>query len=298
MPNSLDIQLKNQSNSDKVYAFICGRALQHGGRLVLLKPVDALVEPCPFDPTDPNHNINWAFAELTLDNSQLFANISYVDMVPRLPIALTLKERNGKVQHALKAQAQADKRPWNKLIVNKDSKPLRALNPTHSKAVGASFDGYYEPYVNNVWEKYHAGPCHTGSQNKLCINTQNSHGVLTGSVDGKGQLVIGGEAFKKPNTYDIFSCNTGPFITDASAKRNAIIPRLATKFIRSSILDSANHPSNPDGWYKKDPTNHYSRIVHNPDGGKDHSGKVNAGDPAIFIVTVGGKNAYAGDKMP
>lgn len=30
-----------------------------------------------------------------------------------------------------------------------------------------------------------------------------------------------------------------------------------------------------------------------PDGGDDQSGKVNAGDPVLFTVTVGGKNAQA-----
>jgi len=31
-----------------------------------------------------------------------------------------------------------------------------------------------------------------------------------------------------------------------------------------------------------------------PDGGEDQSGKVNAGDPVLFTVTVGGKSAGGG----
>lgn len=33
-----------------------------------------------------------------------------------------------------------------------------------------------------------------------------------------------------------------------------------------------------------------------PDGGEDQSGKVNAGDPKLFTVTVGGKSAGRGGK--
>ena len=79
----------------------------------------------------------------------------------------------------------------------------------------------------------------------------------------------------------------------------------------------ADHPSQPHTFYRCQggrPTNHYSRIVHEcnldgkgyafayddvqPDGGADQSGKVNAGDPRVFVVAVGGGGAYVGDWMP
>ncbi|KAK3627868.1 hypothetical protein LTR56_018984 [Elasticomyces elasticus] len=71
-----------------------------------------------------------------------------------------------------------------------------------------------------------------------------------------------------------------------------------------------DHPSDPKTFYPQDPTNHYARLVHEvnidgkgyafayddvqPDGGEDQSGKVNAGDPVLFTVTVGGKSAAGG----
>ncbi len=101
-----------------------------------------------------------------------------------------------------------------------------------------------------------------------------------------------------------------------SATRNALIPRLAAAFQRGGLLDDDihEHPCDPSTYYGSDPTNHYARIVHEtnldgkgyafayddvqPDGGKDQSGKVNAGDPKLFIVAVGGGAAYVGDRMP
>ncbi|KAK0720215.1 hypothetical protein B0H67DRAFT_484878 [Lasiosphaeris hirsuta] len=284
----------------------------------------ALVEPSVLNPTDPNADVDFAFCEFTLNADQLFANISYVDFVPRLPIALTLQEGGGRVQHVsgmaedglervcrgLREQAGRDGRPWDKLVVEREGRPLRVLSPTHGGAVGASFEGYFEPLVEQAWNKYREshGPV-------LRINTQAGPGIVDGQV-GKGsdELVVGGEPFCRPTTADILGCNSGPFATGPSPVRNAIIPRLAAAFQRSCIADVAEHPSQPGTFYRCEPTNHYSRIVHEcnldrkgyafayddvqPDGGEDQSGKVNAGDPKVFIVAVGGSGAYIGDRMP
>lgn len=386
MPESLDIQLQNISDSDQVFAYITGISLQErngsrvlvksngrdlyfpespseimqplgedcaiplgppgstatvhipqiaGGRIwfsrdgkltFMLNPGPALVEPSVLNPTDPNAAVDFAFAEFTLNNDQLYANISYVDFVPRLPVALTLQTAGGQMQHVsgmpvdgldkvaqgLRDQASKDGRPWDKLIVNKPGteSPLRALNPTHGNAVGASFDGYYEPLIDEVWNKYHCkrGKC------QMKINTQAGPGVVDGAINEKDELIIGGEPFQKPTTADILGCNSGPFTTGPSPTRNAIIPRLAAGFLRSCIGDVEHQPSSPSTFYGRDPTNHYARIVHDvnldrkgyafayddvqQDGGEDQSGKVNAGDPKVFIVAVGGNNAYVGDRMP
>jgi hypothetical protein len=389
MPDSLTIQLRNESDTANIFAYVTGLALQKGNKRVLLKsdghtlyyPVNppailqplaedcaiplgapgstkeitipqlaggrlwivrdgkltfllnpggdggpALVEPSVLNPSDANAGVDFGFAEFTLNNDQLFANISYVDFVSSIPIALTLKTKGGSVQHVsgmppdgldkvaagLRQQAQKDGRPWDKLVVERkdgSGKPLRALNPTHGNAVGAGFDGYYEPFVEDVWKHYGKH----GNQ-RLRINTQAGPGVVDGHVNDKGELEVGGETYQKPTTADILGCNSGPFTTGPNPARNAAIPRLAAGFLRSTLLETQDHPSAPDTFYRRDPTNHYARIVHEvnldgkgyafayddvqPDGGADQSGKVNAGDPDVFIVAVGGGNAYAGDKMP
>ncbi|RYC55524.1 hypothetical protein CHU98_g10679 [Xylaria longipes] len=369
MPDSLQIALKNNTDSDQVFAYITGIALQHdgqrcilkadgkglyfpqnppkiqspltedcaiplgapgntvtieipqmaGGRIwvsrdsqltFLLNPGPALVEPSVLNPSDPNASVDFGFCEFTLNDAQLYANISYVDFVPRLPIAINLTTANGPEQNvagtaadgldqladALREQARKDGWPWDKLIVSKDDKALRILNATHGNAVGASFEGYFEPYVEEVWTRLQHHP-------NFKINTQAAAGSLQGKVE-KDELRIGHEAFGKPSTGDIFGCNSGPFTTGPSPTRNAIIPRLAAAFVRSAVLEADDHPSHPRTFYRRDPTNHYSRIVHDvnldgkgyafayddvqPDDGDDQSGKVNAGDPVLFTVTVGG----------
>ena len=342
----------------------------------------ALVEPSVLNPSDVNSGVDFAFCEFTLNAAQLFANITYVDFVPRLPVALTLRTGRGEVQHVsgmgvdgldrvcegLREQSRRDGRPWEKLVVRdrdpgQGGRELRALSPTHGAAVGARFDGYFEPLVDKVWEKYRerereevqlqqqqpqsqhhhhqrkglfgflhhmtgGGGSASGSgggggggggngyeTTMLKINTQAGPGIVAGCVGKTGDdLVFGGEKFCRPTTADILGCNSGPFTTGPSPTRNAIIPRLAAAFQRGCILDVAEHPSPPHTFYRRDPTNHYARIVHEcnldgkgyafayddvqPDGGADQSGKVNAGDPTVFIVSVGGGRAYVGDTMP
>ncbi|KAI2464036.1 glycoside hydrolase family 64 protein [Annulohypoxylon bovei var. microspora] len=377
MPDSLQVALKNSSDSDQVYAYITGIALQHvgqrcilkvdgqglyfpenppaigspltedcaiplgppgntvtvtipqmaGGRVwfsrdskltFLLNPGPALVEPSVLNPSDPNANVDFGFCEFTLNDAQLYANISYVDFVPRLPIAMSLEQANSVVQYVdgmapdgvnrladgLRQQASKDGRPWDKLVVERDGKVLRILNATHGDAVGASFDGYFEHYVELVWEHFLA------KQERgevLKIDTQAAPGILEAEFARDSGVRVGDERFGKPTTADILGCNSGPFTTGPSPTRNAIIPRLAAAFVRSALLEADEHPSHPHTFYQTDPTNHYARLVHEhnvdgkgyafayddvqPSGGDDQSGKVNAGDPVLFTVTVGGAKA-------
>ncbi|PSK56790.1 hypothetical protein B9Z65_6414 [Elsinoe australis] len=280
----------------------------------LLNPGPALVEPSVLNPSDPNADIDFGFVEFTLNDAQLYANISYVDFVPRLPIAINLQTESGartnvtgipsngieEIASRLRDQAGTDGRPWDRLVVSSkaDGQPLRVLNATHGNTVGANFDGYYEPYVDQVWQKYSQGA-------RLEIDTQSAAGTVTGSVDGSGNLTFGaGLEFGRPSTTDIFGCNSGPFVTGSSQERNAIIPRLAAAFVRSTLLTDTMQPSDPAGYYKDSTTQHYCRIVHEvnadmkgyafayddvqPSGGEDQSGKANAGDPTVFTVTLGG----------
>jgi hypothetical protein len=297
-----------------------------------LNPGPALVEPSVLNTSDPNYNINHCFCEFTLNQDQLFANISCVDMCPALPVSLTLQDNQGAVQHVsgmpadgldkvcakMCEQARKDGMPWDKLIVRcrNTGAPVRVLNPTHGEAVGANFGNYFDPMVDKVWSKYSAA-APAAQRCAMRINTQAAAGWVTGSIDGKGRLVFGdpnGECFPRPTTADILGCNSGTFQTGPSGTRNAIIPRLAAGFIRGTLLDTTEHPADPSLFYKRDPTNHYCRIVHEchldgkgyafayddvqPDNGADQSGKVNCGDPKVFIVSVGGRWAYTGDRMP
>ncbi|KAF2139852.1 glycoside hydrolase family 64 protein [Aplosporella prunicola CBS 121167] len=283
----------------------------------LLNPGPALVEPAVTNPSDPNIDTTWGFAEFTWNSAQLYANITYVDFFC-LPIALTLTNAAGSTQHVagsdanglatvcqgLEAQSAADGAPWSSLIVkNSSGGYLRALSPNDGIVTNSAlFQDYYARYVDSVWAHYAAAT--------LSVDTQASYGTLSGRVDGDA-LVVGNERFARPSAADIFSCSTGPFANaSGSAERNAIIPRLAAAFNRSTLLKEEVTPAETSAsYYKEEVTNHYSRIVHEanldargyafpyddvaPNGGGDQSGSVFDGAPVLLRVAVGGNGASA-----
>ena len=280
----------------------------------LLNPGPAIVEPSVTNNSDPNANIDWGFAEFTFNTDQLYANISYVDFVGP-PVALTLTTQSGQTQHVsgmpsngldkicdgLRAQHAADGQGWDQLIVQHNGRNLRALSPNQGMVTNNTmFTNYFDNYISRAWAKFASTP--------ISIDTQASFGKVSATIDkGSGTLKFGGASFTRPSTKDIFTCSTGPFATGGDAQTNAIIPRLAAAFNRSTLLATDDFPAPLNLYYKEPITNHYSRIVHSvnldgkgyafpyddvqPSGGADQSGEVHAGDPKLFTVAVGGGNA-------
>ncbi|KAG8530665.1 uncharacterized protein KY384_004020 [Bacidia gigantensis] len=289
----------------------------------------ALVEPSVTNPTaDPstpgNYNIPWGFCELTYNDTELFCNISYVDFIG-LPIALDLTTVSGPSQHvkgiksngldtiasALKSQATSEHQPWNELVIPDSSgKTLRILSANEARDLKPTlnlFSGYFEPYVQSVFQRF------TPSY-PLCIDTQNAtYGLVSGTVDPvSGNMIFnvpslpgGTWSFAPPTTANIFNCSNGPFDPHNDEKGN-LSARLAAAFNRTTMLDSNSQPDGPgqEGYYAKNPTNHYSRVLHEanldglgyafpyddvqPTNGRFLAGKVEAADPLEFVVTVGG----------
>jgi hypothetical protein len=122
------------------------------------------VEPSIFNPADSNSDTNFAFCEFTFNSWELFINISYVDFVSALPVALTVKDGSGKESHVsgmkpngldqiaqgLKDQSTKDGRRWGSLVVkSKAGQNLRALSPNSGILLNPSwFKTYWDDYIN------------------------------------------------------------------------------------------------------------------------------------------------------
>ncbi len=275
----------------------------------LLNPGPALVEPSVTNPMDPNINVQWAFCEFTYNQAELYANISAVDFFS-IPVALKLTNGSGATQTAaglpsgaldtvcaaLAAQSAADGQGWNQLVVTSGGQNLRALSPTNGIVRNPSlFSGYFDGYLNQVWQKYSTTP--------LTVDTQASWGSVRGTVSGGLLTFPGVGSFGKPSSADIFSCNSGPFNV-SGAEMGALTARISAALNRGTLLSDANQPDgeNPANYYKTSPTNHYARIIHAtsldgrgyafpyddvvPNGGTDQSGAVRDGDPSVLTVTL------------
>lgn len=275
-------------------------------------PGPSLVEPSVTNPSDPNINILWGFAEFTWNDAQIYANISYVDFVS-IPVGLQLTNNSGAttnvggmpangletIADALTQQSDRDGQGWKNLIYsNSDGRLVRILSPNQGMVMdGNLLQGYYDPYVASVWSRYSNG-------NNLTVNINTP---ATGTVTSDGQLTFNNDSslkFAKPTTRDIFSSNNGPFTTGGNQTLNTIIPVLAAEFNRSTLLASSTLPASSNLDYQESVTNHYGRIVHSvnadgkgytqpyddvtPAGGPDASGFVNDPNPKLLNIILGG----------
>ncbi|GAA3772344.1 glycoside hydrolase family 64 protein [Streptomyces phyllanthi] len=281
-----------------------------------VNPGPALVEPAFATSADPNYGRTWSFCEFTFNSAQLYANISYVDLVTALPIGLTLEGDAthtvaplpdgavGRIAADLRAQAAKDGQPWDELVIRGgDGEVLRVISPQSLMAPyfdrpeQMPFRTVWDSYVDQVWTKYRS--------TDLRIDLQGGRGVLTGRVGGDMLTFTGGHSFARPTSKDVFTCDHGPFANNPADPddKKALLARLAAGFNRSLML---THPDQPNGataddYYRGDVTNHWARVVHanspigyafpyddvRPDGRPDVSGAAHDPNPRRFTVTVG-----------
>ncbi|KAI7163673.1 glycoside hydrolase family 64 protein [Hortaea werneckii] len=280
----------------------------------------SLVEPSPVSPRDPSANVSWGFVEYTINEAGIYADISYVDFMG-LPLGIILESENTNVQSALgpevgsvqdicndlAGQAAIDGQPWDRLCVyNAAGNPLRVLSPVDYLTLDPdAFNGYYDSYVDSVWERYTSEP--------LTIMTQSSAGPVNCTVDSTTNLLNcdgDNRAYAQPTANDIFSCNSGPFAIESgdNAIHLAVVPRLCAAFNRGTLLLEKGNatPTFPmNVYYTNDgPKNWYSAFVHRyeadgkgyafayddvvPDGGADSAGLTASPDPEVLTVVVGG----------
>lgn len=292
----------------------------------LLNPGPAVVEPSTTNPSDPNYGIQWAFCEFTLNDAELYVNVSYVDFFS-IPVSLQLENGAGVVTSVpgmptgaldticaqLTAQGAKDGAGWDRLVIRSSSGSgsgstggnLRALSPNSGRVMFPGlFDGYYAPYVDAVWAKYRTAG--------LTVNTQFADwGNVVGRTDATGQVLVfpsGMGSFAKPSAADVFSCDSGPFAGGAGVtpQQLNVGARLAAALNRSTLLNGGQQPEGEDVslYYQEAVTNHYARICHavsiggrgyafpyddvGKTGGVDQSGFLSDGDPRVLTVGVGG----------
>ena len=291
-----------------------------------------LAEPSPFNPDDPNRNLNWGFAELTNSKTWgLYANLSFVDFVG---MALGLKlRRHGndttevkgvptggkyKICNDLRDQAKKDGQPWDQLCINNNEGQLmRVLSPAGLVSMNkTAFSEYWYPYTNDTASMY--------SKDALTINTQAAAGMVeckwqdaANPSDGAArELQCNGDnrPYAPPTAEDIFGCNTGPFAIheDDNDIHRAVVPRLCAAYHRGTfMIDGGNiQPSvKPDQYYKTETLNWYSAITHANqldnrgyafsyddvavDEESDTAGVVTGTNPEVLTIFVGGHNSMA-----
>lgn len=260
-----------------------------------------LAEPRVTDPGAPEAALRWGFVEFTHGPGELVANPSSVDFVGLiLGINITSDTNPPLVVHGLKAGAVRDVCNeikalggwWAQLcVMSTDGKPLRTLSPNlyysmnHANVPADVFTSY----IDEVWTTFAAGSGRNltiDSQDNNTAHVAYSPDAVNGkkvacSVGADQLLSCAGTPIRlpKPTTYDILSCDGGPFhvVNADDWVHKEIIARLCAAFTRSTLLLNGGdrQPSTAVGratYYMgrqgqippgpEDPIEHYARIVH------------------------------------
>jgi hypothetical protein len=246
-----------------------------GQRIKFFLTTTGLVQPAPWNPSDPNVNTEFDWSEYTLNDSGLWLNSSQVDMFA-VPHAVQVTSTTGRtsrtgdlvpggrnrVLDAIKNQPG-----WDKLVVTRksDGLRLRALSPGKAADAGLFSKTYLDPYINQVWNTYRG-------QNLTVIPWEDQPAKkFTGRVDGAGMMNFTDTSgarvasFGKPATADVWGCdgklaapNDPPFIIGAISRT------LCAAFHRSTLATIHTQPSkDPKQFYQGLITNHYARKIHN-----------------------------------
>lgn len=271
------------------------------------------VMPSEKNVADPNIDIQWTFAEFTLNNVELYGNISFVDILS-IPVAFELETSDGtgkqfvpglpsgameRIGDRLLAQAASESSDWDKCVYyNSSNDIVRILSPNTAVQIYlTAFATYLNPYIDAVWAKY--------VSEDLTVNTNRVEwGIKTGRVTGGILDFGGGITFAKPSTQSIWSCSIPPWTTGNDEQGN-ITARLTAAFNRTTLLVNNDQPDgeDPSTYYTNPLTNHYSRLVHeevfgnlgyafpyddvHPSGGISYEGRVQSSSPYKWTITVG-----------
>lgn len=220
------------------------------------------------NPSDPNSDVLFEFAEFTVTNKEYWGNTTRVDFFS-FPVVTRLVGQGGfdnrpgdydvydktvgdigtrdEVFAAYKASAPAI---W-KTLVNED----RIMAPCKSTFnEGQIYGNYFDAYIDEFWNKYSnetlVFKCDAGT---FRGKVSGDHMVFTKDGDGGTYNVY------KPTTQDVLE-GKGNFNRGNSTEL-VIEAQLCAAFNRGVATDPANY-QNPSAYYKNNTYNYYSAFLH------------------------------------
>jgi hypothetical protein len=241
-----------------------------GEKLKLFITPDGFVQPAPWAAGDANRNILFDWSEFTYNADGLWLNSTQVDMFA-IPHAVTVTGSNGATSRtgdvvnngrntildAIRAQSG-----WaNTIYTRSDGTVLRALAPGKAIEAGALPSNYLDPYINTAWNAY-AGKTLTVTPFLDQPNTKyfgRTSGNVMNFTNSAGQQVA---SFNRPSSGSVFGC-AGDLPAPNDLVVGPISRSICAALNRGTLGTLDTQPTtNPADFYKSNPTNHYSRIIH------------------------------------
>lgn len=220
------------------------------------------------NPTDPNSDVLFEFAEFTVTNKEYWGNTTRVDFFS-FPVVTRLVGQGGydnrpgdydvydktvgdigtrdEIFAAYKASAPSI---WQTLV--NDDRIMAPCKSTFNE--GQIYGNYFDAYINEFWNKYSnetlVFQCDAGT---FRGRVNGDHMTFTKDGDGGTYTVY------KPTTQDVLE-GKGNFNRGNSTEL-VIEAQLCAAFNRGVATDPANY-QNPSAYYKNSTYNYYSAFLH------------------------------------
>lgn len=243
----------------------------YGRKLDFRLTTGGLVQPAVQNPSDPNSDTLFNWAEYTLNGSGVWLNSTQVDMFSA-PYAVGVMRANGSIKrtgrlkpggyrgffNSLKNQPGG----WGGLVQTRsDGTVLRALAPGHGVATGVLSNSVMDDYVNQVWTKYATSTLTVApfADRPGVKYSGKVSGDSMNFTDGSGKVVT---SFKKPDADSVFNCHK-QLDAPNDQVRGPISRTLCAGYNRASLLDgSAGADTSSRDSYQDAGGNQYARKIH------------------------------------
>jgi hypothetical protein len=242
----------------------------YGSKLDFRLSAGRLVQPAVQNPSDPNRDTLFNWAEYTLNDSGLWLNSTQVDMVSA-PYAVGLLRSDGSVAETGRLKPggyraffeglRSQPGGWDKLVQTRaNGTVLRALSPGHGVTSGVLPGHVMGHYINQVWAKYAASPLTVApfaDRPEVKYYGTVSGGAMN-FTDGSGQFVT---TFQKPDADSVFNCHK---LLDApnDQVRGPISRTLCAGYNRGTLLDGTAEPDSLAAAADQEGGNPYVRQIH------------------------------------
>ncbi|SNQ46254.1 putative glycosyl hydrolase [Frankia canadensis] len=215
----------------------------------------ALQHPAGWVASDPSYRVLHDFVEFTHNPAGMFCNTTMVDMFS-VPLSIRLRgaadQTAGTIPRGGRDAIFADLRAasaFAPLVVD----DLRVIAPGHGIESGIFPAGYYDGYIDAVWNRYASTP----------LTVDAGGATRTGRVrDGVLRFDGGVAPISRPSTRDVLFC-AGALAAANDGLTGPVAAVLGAGFNRSTLLTGATQPTgDPAGFYTDAVTNVYSKVMH------------------------------------
>ena len=228
-----------------------------------------LVQPAPWNASDPNHDTLLDWSELTYNDSGLFLNSSQVDMFA-IPHTVSVTGSDGRTRSTGTPVTNGrdnvidglrNQPGWSGTVVSSGSTVLRVLAPGKAAEAGKLSPTYLDGYITSAWDAYRSKtltvvPFGDQPGTRFFGRTSGDDLVFTNT---SGARVA---SFAKPSSSNVWGCD-GTLAAPNDLTVGPIARTLCAALVRGTLGTVDTQPStDASQFYRSSAPDWYARLIH------------------------------------